>query len=63
VRSRKAFKRLEVPSFSSCLTVSERAMTGRLQKDNSGEVSRVRTRDEGSSVKSESKMRAEGMGR
>lgn len=63
VMKRKAFKRLEVPSFSSCLTVSERAMMRRLQKDNSGEVSRARTRDGGSSVKRQSKMRAEGLRR
>ena len=63
VMKRKAFKRLEVPSFSSCLTVSERAMMRRLQKDNSGEVSRARTQDESSSVESRSKMRAEGLRR
>ncbi len=61
VRNRKAFKRLEVPSFSSCLTVSERAMMGRLRKDNSGEVSRAQARDKGSSVKTLSKTRASGL--
>ncbi len=61
VMNKKAFKRLEVPSFSSCLTVRERAMAGRLQRDNSRGMSRAQARDEGSSVKTCSKMRAIGL--
>lgn len=55
VRNRNALRRLDVCSFSSCFTVSERAMVGRLREDSSGEVSGGRAPDEGDSVKSRCK--------